>query len=524
MGTIRTRFKYYLTNYPLYTVMVLGFIVRLLAAFFSKGYGMHDDHFSVIEAAGSWADGEDYGNWLPASGNTVPQGHSLFYPGFNYLLFVTLKWFGIGRPATMMLINRLLHAIFSMAVVYYGYKITEKISNTRHAITAGLILALLWAMPFLSVRNLVEIVCIPFLMYGFWVLMRKSSLTWKDFLWAGFVFGLAYSVRFQTMLIIGGVGLALLFRNFKGAIIFGTGSLLSIVLVQGGVDMMVWGKPFAEMIAYIRYNIVSSGAYGNHDNWLMYVEVILGFLIPPFSIMLAYGFGRRWKSGLIMVLPFMLFLLFHSWFENRQERFILTIIPMFVVVGVPGWYEFKEKSAFWLRNAKLHKGIVLFFWIVNLAGLLVVSTSSSKLSRVESMAQLYDKRNEISALLVEDTSRNGSQMLPEFYLGKWVPVYMLSGMQNEADSLRAHGDAFLKIIYTPRFFSHTSTDNQPDYILFVSDEAIEKRINDMKALFPGLEHYKTIEPANIDKFVSWLNPVNRNETIYIYQTNVDWGK
>lgn len=521
MKTLRTKFNYYLTNYPLFTIMTLGLLFRLLAAFLSKGYGMHDDHFSVIEAAGSWADGEDYGSWLPASGNQVPQGHSLFYPGFNYLLFVALKWLGIGRPATMMLINRLLHAVFSMAIVYYGYKITEKISNTRYAVTTGFILALLWAMPFLSVRNLVEIVCIPFLMYGFWVLVRKTNLTWKDFLWAGFVFGLAYSVRFQTMLIIGGVGLALLFRNFWGAVFLGIGSLLSIVLVQGGIDQLVWGKPFVEMIAYIKYNMVSSGAYGNHDNWLMYVEVILGFLIPPFSVLLAFGFARKWKSQLVMVLPFLIFLLFHSWFENRQERFILTVIPLFVVVAVPGWYEFYEKSAFWMRHTRLHRGIVTFFWVVNLAGLLVVSTSSSKLSRVESMAQLYDKRDEISALLIEDTSRNGSQMLPEFYLGKWVPVFMLSGLQNEADSLRAHGDAFLKIIYTPKFFRHTTPDNQPDYILFVSKNDIENRVNKMTDLFPALTHYKTIEPANIDRFVSWLNPVNRNETIFIYATGVD---
>ncbi|MQY78241.1 MAG: hypothetical protein GH151_03475, partial [Bacteroidetes bacterium] len=73
-----------LTNYwnknPLLFVLVTGAIVRLLAVFFSKGYGMHDDHFLVIEAAQSWVDDFDYNNWLPINRpDNIPTGHSFFY-------------------------------------------------------------------------------------------------------------------------------------------------------------------------------------------------------------------------------------------------------------------------------------------------------------------------------------------------------------------------------------------------------------------------------------------------------------
>ena len=53
------------TRPALWRLTAIALAVRLLAAFFSQGYFAHDDHFLVIEAAQSWADGHDYNNWLP---------------------------------------------------------------------------------------------------------------------------------------------------------------------------------------------------------------------------------------------------------------------------------------------------------------------------------------------------------------------------------------------------------------------------------------------------------------------------
>jgi hypothetical protein len=45
------------------TILFFALIFRLIAAIFSEGYGMHDDHFLIVEAASSWADGFDYNHW-----------------------------------------------------------------------------------------------------------------------------------------------------------------------------------------------------------------------------------------------------------------------------------------------------------------------------------------------------------------------------------------------------------------------------------------------------------------------------
>src|ERR1041384_3880885 len=94
---------------PLVCIMIAAAFFRLLAVIFSKGFGMHDDHFLVIEAAQSWVDHFDYNDWLPPRA-TQPSGHSLFYVGLHYFLFKGLQAIGIFDPQIKMYIVRFLHA------------------------------------------------------------------------------------------------------------------------------------------------------------------------------------------------------------------------------------------------------------------------------------------------------------------------------------------------------------------------------------------------------------------------------
>ena len=159
-----------------------GSLFRLLAAVFSTGYAMHDDHFNVIEVAQSWADGQNVGGWLPdkVTGLSTEVCHSLFYPGIHYLLFCFFNFVGLHDPQLKMLLVRVLHALYSLLVIYYAYKITEKLSNTTNAKYAALLLGLLWFMPNLSVRNLVEMVCIPPLLAGYWLLLKEKTTGYKN--------------------------------------------------------------------------------------------------------------------------------------------------------------------------------------------------------------------------------------------------------------------------------------------------------------------------------------------------------
>ncbi len=510
-------------RHPLWAIIFIALFIRLLAVFFSKGYGMHDDHFSVIEAAKSWADGTDYGNWLPWNQKIPrPEGHSFFYVGLHYLLFIAFKHTGISSPETQMLINRFLHAILSMVTVILGFRIVERYSNVRLAGYAGLLLAALWFMPFLSVRNLVEVVATPLLLWGLWILIRKDHSSTLDWLWAGVIVGLAFSVRFQTIIFAGGIGLVILFlKKWKPAFIFFAGILLSISAIQGVVDMIIWQRPFAELTEYIRYNLSHSGDYGTR-NVLMYLEMIPMMLVPPLGLFLFAGAFIHWKSRLLLFIPTMLFLLFHTIFPNKQERFIFTVIPMFVMLGVIGWSEYSSRSVFWNRHQAWMKLTVILFIILNTLLLVPVTTAYSKKARVESALYLGRYKN-LNSILIQEDRKSSAQMIPISYANHWFTAYLL-GNRPDADSFRPDEISPLgrihKEIYSLDFFRNKPETDLPQFVLFCGENNLNERISKVKILFPDLEYETRFDPGFVDNILFRINPVNYHVPLLLYRTNI----
>jgi hypothetical protein len=498
----------YAAVHPLRFALAAGFAVRCVAVIFSRGFGMHDDHFLVIEASGAWADGTDYDAWLPAHGGVKPDGHSFFYSGLHYIFFNLLNFLGVNDPQYKMFFVRLAHSILSLGTIYFGFKIAYRISNLKSATTVGFLLAMFWFMPWLSVRNLVEVACIPFLIFGAWLMIRADDLKkpHRLFLYAGMLFGIAFSIRFQTVLFIGGAGLALLLmKRVKDAVFLGTGTLLVFTATQAPVDFMIWGAPFAQFAEYIHYNLNHAYSY-IVGPWYNYTLLILGILIPPVSIFLLFGWLKQWRKYLILFLPVLVFLVFHSYFPNKQERFILPIVPFFIIMGIPGWNMWMDEKKRSEAFRKFVKMSWIFFLVINTLLLPFITTMYSKRARVESMSYLYPKRAAIASLIMEDTNRSSAKMAPEFYLGKWIITYDLS-QSSGYDSLEF-------------YLSKYGPSEHPQYALFLGDKNLENRVDNLKEYFPGLILETTIEPGFADRVLYWLNPRNANDVIYVYRTGI----
>lgn len=493
---------------PLMVVILSAAFFRLLAVIFSKGYGMHDDHFLIIEVAQSWADNFNFNNWLPtkdlASG---PSGHSLFYTGLHYLLFKGLQFFGLYDAQVKMYIVRFIHAVFSMLVVVLGFKITEHYSGKKVASHVGLMLAILWFMPMLSVRNLIEVVCVPFLMLATWLLVKNEEKQKNTlFFWAGITAGLAFSIRFQSTLFIGGLGLVLLIqKKWKATVLYGFGVAASILAVQSCTDLIIWKRPFAEFAEYVRYNIENANAY-NTQAWYQYFLLIGGILLPPVSLFLLFGFFRSWKKYLLLFLPSFIFLAFHSYFPNKQERFIFPIIPFLVILGMIGWMEWVNISTFWKSRKVLHRGIWIFFWSLNALPLIFVSVAYSKRNRVEAMTYLSHKKD-VRYLVIEDSNRDDFLMPPLFYLRRFNSnSWGVFGVTNQ------HG---VKELYESQ--KNLKKSETANYVIFFQEENLAKRIAEFKKYYPHLTYETAIDPGFIDKVVHHLNPVNKNQTCFIFK-------
>jgi hypothetical protein len=478
------------------TIIFVGLIFRLLSAIFSAGYGMHDDHFLIIEAASSWADGFDYNGWLPWSeGNRGgAEGHSFTYVGINYLYFALAKFIGLDNPMMLMVFNRILHAIGSILVVYFGIKITEKLSNRKNAVIVGWILSLLWVMPFLSVRNLVEMTSIPFLMWGVWLLVRNRKEI--DFLYAGMLLGMAVSFRYQIGVFAVGLAAYYFFKfQWKPLFLFCGGVLLLFGATQGLVDFFIWGYPFAEFIAYFTYNVNEGVSYMINTNYFMYFYVLFGVLLLPLGIVALIGFfnsaGKQW----LLFLPTILFILFHTAYPNRQERFILTVLPVVIILSIIG-IDYLRKTTFWEKTWDFSWKV---FWVLNIPLLLFFSFTSSKKSRIEAMYALYENNMEKERILIEASGDSKISMMPQFYSGGWQAQF--TERDNAETPLTVHeGFVF-------------------DYIFFVGDDELKDRISDYRKLYPKMKLVKACEPSTIDKVLHTLNPRNSNEYIEVWKTN-----
>jgi hypothetical protein len=102
-------------------------------------------------------------------------------------------------PASKMLIVRLLHAFLSLATIWFGYRMVRMLA-ANPCPACGILLAFYWFQPWLSVRNLVEVACIPFLIGGTYYAMlpdRRNAVYLGSF--SPSDAGPAFNIRYQTM-------------------------------------------------------------------------------------------------------------------------------------------------------------------------------------------------------------------------------------------------------------------------------------------------------------------------------------
>jgi hypothetical protein len=380
-----------------------------------------------------------------------------------------------------------------------------QLSDREIAWRTGLFLALFYFMPFLAVRNLVEVVCIPFLMLGAWQLIKNGPrVSSRDALIAGIWIGLAVNVRFQTLFFAAGPGLALLLqRRVAPAIVYGIGVALPLVLLQGSIDWFLWGRPFVELTEYVVYNLNNTTTYFDQP-WYNYLLLLLGIFIPFFSVAVFFGFFRK-ATPLLLWLPVLLFLAIHSYFPNKQERFLLPIVPLFFILGHVAWEQWRSVSTWWHARPGLWRGTLRFTWGLNILLLVVLCFSYSKRSRVEAMYALREQRP-LRGILVEDSIEGEAPMPPLFYLCQWdMPVIPWTGSPGDLPSLLATwGD-----------------DGQPDIVLFIGEEDLKDRMDKVQKALGPLTVLGLAKPGLLDRVVHWLNPVNRNETILIARIGAD---
>lgn len=217
-----------------------------------------------------------------------------------------------------------------------------------------------------------------------------------------------------------------------------------------------------------------------------------------------FGFGRSWKKYPVLFWPAFLFFAFHSIFPNKQERFILPVVPLIIVLGLIGWSEFYAKSKFWQGRPKLMHYCWVFFWTLDLIALPVISVTYSKRTRVESMTYLAQQKD-MANFMIDESNDESAVQSPLFYLGRWdVYIPQVTKTDNLAKEYYVNAVDLPKAEY-------------PNYIVFYGKKNLEQRLADFEKVYPETTYETTIYPSFIDRLMEFLNPINKNETAFIYK-------
>jgi len=482
-------------------ILLIGLAVRLLAVFFSPGYAFHDDHFEMPELVFRWRNGVNF-LWTGSNVHVF----SLVYPGFMYLLFDVCGAAGIRRPEDLMFVVRLIHALVSLLGIYYAYRLTFRLTNRKDISNlVALLMALFWIFPFMSVRNLREFFCIPFLLIGSYHI-ADQKLTYRSILLASFFFAVSFSIRLQTIFIPAGVGLSFLFNKQyrKKALVLIVGFGVAYMLTQGLFDIIYYGDPFANIKEYVRFNLSQRNIeIQPHGPWYQYLETVAGVVFGPPFLLLFWGYLFCIKLPFRTKMFFvgsLLFFVFHSYYSNKQERFLLPFIPYFLLLAVIGLHEYysKNKISRWIKKSA--RIIIIWFLIFNTMGLLVLSFTYSKRSRVESMIYLRKKGDVTNIIMEGDVSL---QRPPLFYLGKHLNIYTLPE-KGGLDKLQSE--------------ISSGINPAPNYAILAGNNNLDKRLARLKTIFPDIHSEVIIKTGFVDNLAYWLNPKhNQNENWYIYR-------
>ena len=451
-------------------VWSVAIILRLVAALFSQGYEMIDDHYLAIEPASSWVHSENYNNWYPNEYNQVasPQPFSYFYYFINYDLLWLEHKMGINDPQVQILGIRIVQAFWSILGLYFFVQWAKMKFVDRSGQWTPVGVFVLWFVALggllnaYAVHQMVEMVVIPFLLYALWQYERGNGFR------AAMALGLAVGMRYQLVwipLVIG--GLMVLKAQWSQAGRWLLGFALAFGLTQ--IDtVLIWHQPiYQHLVDYATYNAQHSGEYPN--NPFTYFSFIGYFVFPPFSLIVGYfwlkSIRKWWLKADFWSFGVLAFLLFHVVFPNRQERFLLPAVPLFI--GLAGVY-LSEYSQVWSeRRAKvLNNLLAVSLYLYLLVGV-VFSFNYGKEGMVESCYYLY-KQKDYQNVWVDNADGDGPIYIPLHYTGKFTHQFSSHGQTN----LKGMVEQLSSFpTYSPERLPYV----QPNYLWIVSHEDFARR-------------------------------------------------
>ncbi len=331
------------------TVIFLGFF--LLIAFLNDGFMGTDEYWNAMvkylpaqtSTYTDLVDQTDVKSPLQVMpmhfGSQIALKLGVFHPYDQYrftILFIT--------------IFNLLIYILSFQIIYstrlwdFGSRFklpdgatSEKWLDVSHKIFI-LLFTFYFASSFTLTRPMFESLAAPWILLSMALFYRyKNDGKTSDLVWSTITVSMAFVMRQQA-----GIGavtvplLLLLAKDFKGVAVSSIVGLVCFVLA-GIPDIFLRGGFHHSLISVLTYNVEHGHEYGN-GSILFYPALLMGLSFFPF---LWIGntskdvVGPVFKKLNYAWVFIALFVALHSYFPQKFERFMVSIIPLLIVLMTP---------------------------------------------------------------------------------------------------------------------------------------------------------------------------------------------
>lgn len=525
MNRLRHTLRYIVEKKTLLFCIWTAFLLRMLAAFFSRGIAFGYEHYIYLENAQQLLSGQTtFSDFLYGDGSFVQHGYSLLYLGVNWLVLFVGEFFGIFDPRSKMFIIRLVHALASLLAVYYCYRIARLFSIRKVGLAVGLVVAALWIEPFISVRNFAENVSAILLLAGFYRLAKYDPKKFKfaDDLFTGFLMAIGFSISYHSGVFILGVFLSMIIRgNHKRAFYFLLGALVSVMAFEGLAGSVIFHEPFYMITEYVQSIVSGRLSTGGFSNVYMYVSILIMMFLFPWGLAAFYGFIRSWKKYFMIFFPVCFYIVVHYLIPYKQERFMLNILPFYIILVVAGLYNFRRNTAFYAKHPVFSRWVVLSFAIINVPLLIVASTAYTRRPQVEAMLYLSKYRQSVNSIFVDDSGNESSKSFPPFYFGGSLVQYTFNKQPDPdpsiVDSYKNDGKD-VRSLFSRDYFRGKNDTLLPRFVLFYGDYDIQQRTEAVQRIFPDLTYATKIDPSLCDRAIQYFNKSNLNPPVYIYST------
>jgi len=385
-------------------IWIAGFIWVLAVGFFNQGIIALDDY------------SEGFARFIPAQNLTFQQnldttGIRLPFQSIFLLALSKLALFlGLASPThqarfVLMVLGAIVFTIQTFCAVRF-------FEDRNKKLLALLLSSFYFLLPLLYTRPLIENMSGAFVTLAAFFLFSFHKTSKARWIWASVMsLSLASLFRFQTgvCLLALGIGVSL-WGNRRTWWTLGASSFFAF-LITGLLDLFLTGGFHRSLRTYFEYNLHHASSYGTTPFYTFFLLFIALSLPPAFlGRYQHFDWKNQYRTLLAPLLFWGVFLLAHSIIPHKEERFIIPVLPLFLVCLVP-------LAHYWIADRK-DRWRVIYFLTLNLL-LLPFASFSTPQTNVIALVRYLDDNPKIKTIV---NYKNAVVLFPKAFASREFKV------------------------------------------------------------------------------------------------------